>query len=102
MDDHIVDANKKVDRIIKAAREAGWTDMQLSMAAPAEIERLSRFYAIAFKAGMERAAEIAMQIDMEAHGVLPIRAAMIAKHIQYAIRAHAQNQPKPIHDSSVV
>ena len=59
MDDHIVDANKKVDRIIKAAREAGWQFLQLEMAAPAEIERLSRFYTIAFKAGMERAAEIA-------------------------------------------
>lgn len=102
MDDHIVDANKKVDRIIKAAREAGWTDMQLSMAAPAEIERLSRFYTIAFKAGMERAAEIAA-----IHSQYPIENdfdrgySKGSRDASDRIRAHAKNQPESTHDGSV-
>ncbi len=84
------------DHIIKAAREAGWTDIQLSMAAPAEMERLSRFYAIAFKAGMERAAEICDERFSRHYGNVYL--------VSHAIRAeaHAQNQPKPLHDSSVM
>lgn len=58
MTDHIVDANKKVDHILKAAKAAGWTDWQIANASPAEMDRLERFYATAFRAGMERAAEI--------------------------------------------
>lgn len=92
------------DYIIKAADECGIPISQtfgpMIGACPVG-DVLERFYAIAFAAGMVRAAEIAMQIDMEAHGVLPVRAALIARHIQDAIRAeaHAQNQPKNEHDS---
>lgn len=58
MTDHIVDATKMADPIVKAAKEAGWTDWQIDNASPAEMDRLERFYAIAYAAGMERAAEI--------------------------------------------
>lgn len=70
MNDHIVDANKKVDHIIKAAKDAGLTSgtnisgVQLvgSPSYPGlahiTVEEMGRFYAIAYKAGMERAAEI--------------------------------------------
>lgn len=44
------------DHIIKAAKDAGWNDLQLGMASPAERDRLARFWAIAYRAGMERAA----------------------------------------------
>ena len=48
------------DHIIKAAQEAGWTDLQIEMASPAERDRLARFWAIAHAAGMERAADICL------------------------------------------
>jgi hypothetical protein len=83
------------DKVIQLAKEAGWTEIQISMASPVEIERLSRFYAIAFKAGMERAAEIA-----DESLTWSLRGDEISDRI--LAETHAQNQPKPIHDSSVM
>ena len=90
------------DHIIKAAIEAGfdWTDLGVQ-------DRLAfeRFYAIAFKAGMERAAEIAA-----IHSQYPIENdfdrgySKGSRDASDRIRAeaHAQNQPKNVHDVSVV
>ena len=104
------------DKVIQLAKDAGWTDIQLSMAAPAEIERLSRFYTIAFKAGMEMAAEICDRLagvtakwpeaseglTAETKFVRGVGDCMATFGEEIRAEAHAQNQPKPIHDSSVV
>ncbi len=89
MSDHIVDSNKKV---IDAAREAGWSDLQLQMASPAELDRLAAFYRLAYRAGMERAAEICEGGHKEAR----------PGDYAYAIRTHAKNQPESTHDDGVM
>jgi hypothetical protein len=58
------------------------------------------FYAIAFKAGMERAAEICDKRGGQFFDESPF--AVECHQLADSIRAHAQNQPKPTHDSSVV
>jgi hypothetical protein len=87
------------DHIIKAAQEAGFTlqrDERLFR------EMLERFYAIAFKAGMERAAEICeAKHAIRARDGFP-REASTARALATAIRAHAQNQPKNVHDTGNV
>ena len=96
------------DHIIKAAKEAGfdWADLGVQ-------DRLAfeRFYAIAYKAGMERAAEICERIADEyekreglKYPELKSDAQTGASDCEYAIRAEAQaqNQPKTTHDGSVV
>ena len=84
------------DHIIKAAKEAGfdWTDLGVQ-------DRLAfaRFYAIAYRAGMERAAEICESIAREDYGMTDLHE---YGECAEAIRAHAQNQPKTTHDGSVV
>lgn len=80
------------DKIIAAAREAGWSEVQLNLASPADHVRLERFYAIAYRAGMERAAEICDEVAplWDFHAVGP----SVAGHCGSAIRAeaHAKNQ----------
>ena len=115
------------DHIIKAAKEAGfdWADLGVQ-------DRLAfeRFYAIAFAAGMERAAEICeaeQDRSEEARADARFRAALkdgdernavdrgthwmavhttnaVLRNAAKAIRAeaHTQNQPKTTHDGSVV
>ena len=93
---------------IKAAKEAGfdWADLGVQ-------DRLAfaRFYAIAFRQGMERAAKICEGIaeDYEKregrkYPEMKSDAQTGASDCEYAIRAeaHAQNQPKTTHDGSVV
>lgn len=63
---------------IKAARRIWGESAILPLA------DLERFYAIAYRAGMERAAEIC---DLDGQ-----------YRVATLIRAHAQNQPKPLHD----
>ena len=95
------------DQIIKAARDCGMTtgDNQKhnseywwrSLGRPTNVRTsdLERFYAIAFKAGMERAAEIceAFQATLEPG---------MGECFSEEIRAHAQNQPESIHDTGNV
>lgn len=119
------------DHIIKAAQQAGFRTGNITLSdseikpipfiAPVSAtdcqHEVARLYAIAFKAGMERAAEIAKarqshEISAVAHHAgrwhaayehhMTRQAAMA--DVWDAIRdaAHAQNQPKPIHDSSVM
>jgi len=83
------------DHIIKAAKEAGFIDR----AAFNHQQELSRFYTIAFKAGMERAAEIAYDKGLFADHAAE---ADCLFECATAIRAHAQNQPKPIHDADAM
>jgi uncharacterized protein YfaQ (DUF2300 family) len=45
------------NKITAAAREAGWSEMQIKMAWPADHERLTKFYAIAYHQGLEDAAK---------------------------------------------
>ena len=89
------------DHIIKAAKEAGfdWTDLGVQ-------DRLAfaRFYAIAFAAGMERAAEICGEViehpaghNGQWEGYGPVIAQRDGKACAAAIRAHAQNQPIATH-----
>lgn len=62
MTDHIPDAGGKVDHIIKAAKEAGgttYTNRHYDGTACAfGPESLERFYAIAYRAGLEDAAKV--------------------------------------------
>ena len=58
------------------------------------LEYAREVYAIAYRAGMERAAEICESLELDYYGMRDECAA--------AIRAHAQNQPKTTHDGSVV
>lgn len=83
------------DKIIDAAREAGWSDLQLQMASPAELDRLAAFYRLAYRAGMERAAEIADESLTWA-----LRGDEISDRI--LAEAHAKNQPESTHDTGNV
>lgn len=74
------------DKIIAAARSAGWSGLQLQMASPAELDRLAAFYRLAYRAGMERAAKIC---EEEALRFEPSRDFSLCIA---AIRAHAKNQ----------
>lgn len=89
------------DHIIKAAKEAGGTTYTNrhhdGTACAFGPEALERFWAIAFKAGMERAAEICESRQTPGTGSVAI-----LNGAADAIRAHAQNQPKNEHDGSVV
>lgn len=85
------------DKIIAAAREAGGTPYT-NRHYPGETacafgpESLARFYAIAYRAGMERAAEIAegMREENGPHAYA------------WVIRSHAKNQPESTHDTGNV
>jgi len=90
------------DKIIAAAREAGFeseswpggeTVVSPAPAGSSITDELARFYAIAYRAGMERAAEIC-----EALQDIP---ATEARHCAEDIRieAHAKNQPESTHDT---
>lgn len=91
------------DHITQAAKEAGgttYTNRHHDGAACAfGPEALERFYAIAFRQGMERAAEIC-----EATIVGDEYATAIINSYADAIRAeaHAQNQPENEHDGGVM
>jgi len=89
MDDHTQAARKAAE-----AASFDWQDLGFR-------DRLAfiDFYSIAFKAGMERAAEIAYEKGLFADHAAE---ADCLFECATAIRAHAQNQPKPIHDSSVI
>jgi len=92
MTDHIGDANKKAN-IIKAAREAeAYATSQTADIVDWKVIAQERFYAIAYRAGLEKAAEICEAQHEEDR----------PSDYAYAIRAHAQNQPKNVHDSGVV
>lgn len=84
------------DDIIKAAKAAGGTTYTNrhhdGTACAFGPDALERFYAIAYRAGMERAAEICEAQHEEDR----------PSDYAYAIRAHAQNQSKNVHDSGVV
>lgn len=98
------------DKIIAAAREAGGTPYT-NRHYPGETacafgpESLARFYAIAYRAGMERAAEIAA-----IHSQYPIENDFdrgYSKGSQDAsdrirAEAHAKNQPESTHDTGNV
>lgn len=80
------------DHIKAAAQEAGFAGWKCDEA------KIQRLYAIAFAAGMERAAEIC---ESEWSNVAE---KMYGQDCADAIRAeaHAQNPPKNVHDGSVV
>lgn len=78
---------------IKAARSI-WGESAIL-----PFDELERFYAIAFKAGMERAAEICDEAGVEPTSRYP---STQAKQLADSIRAHAQNQPESIHDTGNV
>lgn len=80
------------DHIIKAAGECGIE--MLAIDGVIHEPELERFYAIAYRAGMERAAEICESLPADYYGANGECAA--------AIRAHAQNQPKNEHDTGNV
>ena len=97
------------DHIIKAAKAAGFSTIQFK----GDVERIrvvhsngswvcctdsvTALYAIAYRAGMERAAEIAMGMDCAMR-------CRVGHEVAAAIRAeaHAQNQPKNVHDTGNV
>ena len=94
------------DKIIAAAREAGFeseswpggeTVVSPAPAGSSITDELARFYAIAYRAGMERAAEIAFASD-HMHSV---NLKLAKNRIGNAIRAeaHAKNQPESTHDT---
>lgn len=96
------------DHIIKAAREAGFVVQRDEWVLQT---MLRTFYDIAFAAGMERAAEICEGIadDYEKregrkYPEMKSDAQTGASDCEYAIRAeaHAQNQPKNVHDTGNV
>lgn len=66
------------DKIIEAARAAGWYDLQIEMASPAERDRLARFYAIAHQQGMEHLASEAIDTVARHGGSVEIEAAIRA------------------------
>lgn len=78
------------DHTIKAAREAELLDHRDTVATvPGCYSKgLERFWAIAFAAGMERAAEIAELEGQHQTATL--------------IRAHVQNPAKNVHDTAVM
>lgn len=88
---------------IKAAKAAGGTTYT-NRYYPGETacafgpEALERFYTLAYRAGMEMAADLCSHLVLSHPG----NAAATAMQIEQAIRAHAQNQPKNEHDGSVV
>ncbi len=97
------------DHIIKAAQQAGFRTGNITLSdseikpipfiAPVSAadcqHEIARLYAIAFQQGLE--------VAINAVKDYPYWIGTTAKEeIATAIRAHAQNQPKPIHDSSVV
>lgn len=88
------------NKIIDAAREAGGTTYTNrhhdGTACAFGPEALERFYAIAYRQGLERAAEICELVPPDYYGAT----AECADKIRAA--AHAQNQPKNEHDGSVV
>lgn len=112
------------DHIIKAAREASLGTVLCHNSIDGDRvwiegadwhDELERFYAIAYRAGMERAAEIcdglkektlAAQQPAQLDDLTNTQIRMVA-HLGHGncaeeIRAHAQNQPKNEHDGSVV
>ena len=91
------------DHIIKAARSIWGESAILPFA------ELERFYAIAYAAGMERAAEICEEViehpaghNGQWEGYGPVIAPRDGKACAAAIRAHAKNPPKNKHDGGVV
>ena len=104
MTDHIIKASKEAG--IEFQQHRGITGRVNTMTCGSQnIEALARFYAIAYRAGMERAAEIAA-----IHSQYPIENdfdrgySKGSRDASDRIRAeaHAQNQPKNVHDVSVV
>lgn len=99
------------DKIIAAAREAGWSEMQINMASPAELDRLAAFYRLAFKHGMERAAEICDRLagvtakwpeaseglTAETKFVRGVGDCMATFGEEIRAEAHAKNQPIGAH-----
>jgi len=83
MTDHVPDAGK-IDHIIKAAQEAGFANQYPTAPMLAMFER---FYTIAYRQGMERAAEIC-----DARYVRTQETARMGTSVECAdvIRAHAQ------------
>ena len=92
------------DQVIAAAREAriGVMNEKLGFVVFNDVssKHLERFYAIAYRAGMERAAEIAFASD-HMHSV---NLKLAKNRIGNAIRAeaHAKNQPESTHDTGNV
>lgn len=96
-----------LEMVLKAAQEAGFEVHPIKQQARVgwdaltgddSTPKLERFWAIAYRAGLEKAAEICGQIVLDHPG----RADLTAMQLERAIRAHAQNQPKNVHDSGVV
>jgi len=53
------------DKVIQLAKEAGWPEMTLSMLADTEdMARLGRFYAAAYRQGLEDAARACIDAEM--------------------------------------
>ena len=90
------------DHIIKAAEQAGFANQYPT--APM-LEMFERFYAIAFRQGMDRAAE-KIETTKEWRGgkwtstLCPLTTEAIADAIR--AEAHAQNQLKNVHDTGNV
>lgn len=92
------------DKIIAAAREAGMTTGEnqkhngeywwrsLGRQTNVSTSDLERFYALAYRQGLEDAAKVATQIDLESQGVLPIRVALISSRIAKSILALKEQQ----------
>lgn len=78
---------------IKAARRIWGESAILPLA------DLERFWAIAYRAGLEKAADICESRAQML--MLPSTSNHAVLSAAGAIRAHAQNQPKPLHDCSV-
>lgn len=78
------------DHIIKAALEADFSEHDIR---GIEGPKFAAFYAIAFAAGMERAAEICESLPADYYGANGECADAIRAE------AHAQNQPKNEHDT---
>lgn len=108
------------DKIIAAAREARLLPDNAHPAPEtphmrAKTAALANFYAIAYRQGMERAAEIAdglkektlaaqqpTQLDDLTNTQIRMVAHLGHGNCADVIRAHAQNQPKNEHDGGVV
>lgn len=108
------------DHIIKAAKEAGGTTYTNrhhdGTACAFGPEALARFYAIAYRQGMERAAEICDRLagvtakwpeaseglTAETKFVRGVGDCMTTFGEEIRAEAHAQNQPESIHDTGNV
>lgn len=91
------------EHIIKAALEADFSEHDIF---GIEGPKFAAFYAIAYRAGMERAAEIAETCGGTVSMFATSKDARTHNNAvtlcANSIRAHAQNQPKNVHDGSVV